>query len=91
MQDRFPENINKRRKPDTNLNSINFYAINLTQNQPFDIFKLEINKCKNLESIAEFISNDSRLFYTKEQTIIIINKILEIKAQNMSPEITYYS
>lgn len=79
---------NKRRKID------NFICNNISNNQDISInqynFINELEKCNTVDKLGEFISNDYRLFYSKEQTIFIINKILQLQKNN-NFDSCYYS
>lgn len=89
---------NKRRKIDNNfgysgqkepkeMNETNKINVLINTNNNFIV---ELDKCKNIDQIGEFILNDYRLFYTKEQTIFIINKFLQLQ-KHENYETCYYS
>lgn len=88
---------NKRRKIES-LGENNKYCEN-GENNKISIsintnnnFINELDKCKFIEQIGEFIINDYRLFYTKEQIILIINKFLQLQSNSCNNyETCYYS
>lgn len=88
---------NKRRKLESNYNTCSENAENNKMNISINSgnnFINELDKCKLLEQIGEFIINDYRLFYTKEQIILIINKFLQLQTQSNGRnkyETSYYS
>lgn len=91
---------NKRRKIDCNIVNNNFGHSGINETNEINKINVlintnnnfinELDKCKNIDQIGEFILNDYRLFYTKEQTIFIINKFLQLQKHG-NYETCYYS
>jgi len=91
---------NKRRKLEACSDTLQGHNYNCSENGENNKISISINtnnnlineldKCKFIEQIGEFIINDYRLFYTKEQIILIINKFLQLQSNRGNNYETFY-